>query len=115
MGTLYYGPARLPVTIDDRTLVHLRAIIMRKFTCNEGLGVSWLPEAVDGGGQNMVWLAPSIALEFRFDDARLPRLNAEWIDLMTLRASSPSGLRIVPEPPELEHGARNVAYTLTAI
>ena len=57
---------------------------------------------VDGSGRRSFWIHPSVPLQFHFFGSRNPRINRGWIEELMQAASGPSGLTIVPEPPE-EH------------
>jgi len=95
MGYLHYGGG-YRFEFDDRLLAHLRTVILNKFTLQESLTLTW----VDFGEQRSIWLHPTFPLQFEFDRETTPDLNPEWIERLSLLASSPSGLRIVEEHPE---------------
>lgn len=97
MGSLIYGATGTKIDIDDRTLAHLKVVILTKLRRGEGLAFSWEKEAAQGSGRGTVWLHPSVALEFRFDGTRQPSLNKVWLEELMGSANSGGGLHILPE------------------
>lgn len=93
MGYLHYGESR-SFSFDDRTLTHLRTVILGKFNLRESLVFTWLED----GLQRTIWLHPTIALHFEFEEPATPELNHAWVDQLLSLANSPSGLRLVEEP-----------------
>lgn len=93
MGTLYYGDTE-PIPFDDRTLAHLRAVILNKLDLTESMVFTW----AGGGKRHSLWLHPAVALRFDFDSEEPPELNVAWIEALRSLANSPGGLRLVPEP-----------------
>ena len=100
MGTLYYGNARTPIEIEDRALAHLKFVILSKLRRNEGFGFSWSKGVDVGSGRSTVWIAPSIPLQFDFDEPARPSLNRAWLELLTQQAATSGGLTVVDEPAE---------------
>lgn len=97
MGTLTYD-SKLVVTLDDRVLAHLQAVIWSKLRRGEQFAFTWTDPMRSGLGRTSVWLSPSIPLAFEYFGSRVPRLNPAWIDALTKSANSPAGLTVVPEP-----------------
>lgn len=93
MGLLHCGMG-YTFEFDDRTLTHLRTVILGKFALVESFAFTW----VEGGRQRSVWMHPTMPLMFEFDSATTEELNPRWIEELLARASSPGGLRLVPEP-----------------
>ena len=93
MGNLYYAHQQV-FGFDDRTLAHLRTVILGKFTMQESLVFTWN----DLGQQRSLWLHPSQTLHFEFDSRVTPELNREWVEALTTLANSPAGLRLLDEP-----------------
>ena len=89
MGCLHYGNGHR-FEFDDRLLAHLRTVILGKFVLQESLTFTW----IDFGQQRTIWLHPSLPVQFEFEQKTVPELDPEWIDRLTLMASSPGGLRI---------------------
>lgn len=99
MGCLHYGESHR-FEFDDRLLAHLRTVILGKFVLQESLIFTW----IDFGEQRTIWLHPTLPLQFEFQQKTTPEINPEWIERLTLLASSPGGLRLVGEHAE-EHPA----------
>jgi hypothetical protein len=97
MGCLIYGPTGTRVDIDDRTLAHLKVVILTKLRRGEGLAFSWNRGPEQGGGRDTMWLAPSIGVEFQFVGGRPASLNKVWLDELMASANSSGGLHILPE------------------
>lgn len=99
MGTFIYdgGPK---ADLDDRALAHIQFVISAKLRRGEPFGFSWREDMSIGGGRTMVWIHPGSALVFKYSGSRLPSINREWIEALSLVASSPGGLYLVPEPAE---------------
>ena len=95
MGCLHYGE-RYRFEFDDRLLAHLRTVILGKFVLQESFAFTWL----DYGQQRTVWLHPTMLLQFEFEKKTAPDVNPEWVERLTLLASSPGGLRLVDEKPD---------------
>lgn len=98
MGRFIYDTAANAVDIDDRTLAHLRIVVMNKLRRSEPFMFDI--EVGDGSGRRSFWIHPSVALQFHFFGSRQPRINRLWIEEMMHAASGPSGLTIPPEPGE---------------
>lgn len=93
MGSLHYGGLET-FEFDDRTLTHLRTVILGKLNLQESLVFTWQAE----GKQHSIWLHPSVPIHFEFDEAETPELNPAWIEQLLSLANSPSGLRCTEEP-----------------
>lgn len=94
MGYLHYGESHA-FAFDDRTLTHLRTVILGKLNLQESLVLTWLDE----GRQRSVWLHPTIPLQFEFEQDVTPELNPEWVEQLRSLANSLAGLRLVEEAP----------------
>lgn len=97
MGLFLYGVTG-SVEIDDRTLAHLRLVIMHKLRRSEPFMLD--VDAVDGGGHLSFWIHPAVSMQFRFFGKRHPHINRAWVDDLVLEASRPQPLTVTPEPPE---------------
>ena len=98
MGRFIYDTMANSVDIDDRTLAHLRIVVMNKLRRSEAFMFD--VEVGDGSGRRSFWIHPSVPLQFHFFGSRSPRINRLWIEELMQSASGPSGLQIVPEPEE---------------
>ena len=98
MGRFIYDTMANSVDIDDRTLAHLRIVVMNKLRRSEAFMFD--VEIGDGSGRRSFWIHPSVPLQFHFFGSRSPRINRLWIEELMQSASGPSGLQIVPEPEE---------------
>ena len=96
MGRLVYGNSELTVEIEDRALAHLQIVIVAKLRRNEGFLFTWTNEP--GDGRHGIWLHQAIPLHFDFDSADYAQINRQWLESLTVSASSAGGLRIVEEP-----------------
>ena len=99
-GALLYGSPPHEILMDERLLAHLKIVIVAKLRRNEPFLLSWEQSANEGSGRASVWMHPSIPLQFVFAENRPPRLNQNWLELMSQATMSGEGLRIMPEPPE---------------
>ena len=96
MGRFIYDTAANSVDIDDRTLAHLRIVVMNKLRRSESFMFD--VEIGDGSGRRSFWMHPGVPIQFHFFGSRQPRINRMWIEELMQAASSPNGLTIVPEP-----------------
>jgi hypothetical protein len=98
MGTLVYDTKSAVIPVEDRTLAHLRIVVLAKFRRHESFAFNWTSAQGSGGGRGTIWLAPGIAVYFHFEGSKEPVINREWIDLLMRSANSTAGLSILPEP-----------------
>lgn len=98
MGRFIYDTIGNAVDIDDRTLAHLRIVVMNKLRRAEPFMFD--VEIGDGSGRRSFWIHPSVPLQFHFFGSRQPRINRAWVEDLMQAASGPAGLTIIPEPPE---------------
>ena len=97
MGKLIYGDRE--IEIEDRTLAHLKIVMLTKLRRNESFAFNHAHDVNSGSGRSTVWVHPSIPLEFTFYGNRSPALNREWVEALLMSANSPEGLRVLPEHP----------------
>ncbi|WP_165065292.1 DUF7882 family protein [Marisediminicola senii] len=102
MGRFIYGNPAVAVEFDDRVLAHLKVVILSKVRRGESFSFSWEYSAASGSGHSTIWVHPTIPLQFDFAGSKEPRLNRAWIENLVRMSNTPSGLRVVPEPPETE-------------
>ena len=98
MGRFIYDTTGNSVDIEDRTLAHLRIVIMNKLRRAEPFMFD--VDMKDGSGRRSFWMSPSVPIQFHFFGSRTPRINREWVEELMLIASGPHGLSLVPEPAE---------------
>ncbi|GAB2522773.1 hypothetical protein [Paramicrobacterium agarici] len=96
MGYLQYGSAS-EYEFDDRTLAHLKVVVVSRLRRQESFLLSWATEPSAGSGRTSIWIAPTIPLQFRFSGSRPPALNKTWIDVMSRLSHSSRGLVVVSE------------------
>lgn len=97
MGKLTYD-STLTVDFDDRILAHIQLVIGAKLRRGESFYFSWRDDPLTGGGRSTVWLHPSISLAYKYFGSKVPTLNRDWIEALSLSANSASGLQLVSEP-----------------
>lgn len=98
MGRFIYDTLGNAVDIDDRTLAHLRIVVMNKLRRSESFMFD--VEVGDGSGRRSFWMHPSVPLQFQFFGSRNPNINRLWIEELMLAAGGPNGLTLAPEPTE---------------
>lgn len=94
MGDLFYGSARTRVRLDDRTLLHLRAVITTKLRRGEAFLVSWRDSQDIGDGRSSVWIHPYLDLHFKFDGSRAATIDRDLLERMLVGAGSTGGLEL---------------------
>jgi hypothetical protein len=99
MGTLYYGAARTPITVDDRLLAHLKVVATSKLRRNESFLVSWDEPPENGSGRGSVFIHPTCDLIYRFDGSRNAELDQEQLETMAPESMSNRGLVIQASMP----------------
>ena len=97
MGLFIYDRTANGVEIDDRTLAHLRIVVMNKLRRSEPFMLDLAMH--DGSGHRSYWIHQGVPVQFRFFTSRPIALNRFWIEALMDGASGPNGLAIVPEPP----------------
>ena len=96
MGKLLYG-AGTEINFDDRVLAHLQLVIGLKLRRREGFFFSWRDEQSTGDGRSVIWIDPAIPLIFRYNGGRMPQINREWLETLTLSSNSAHGLQLTEE------------------
>jgi len=102
MGKLIYGNGRRTIEIEDRTLCHLKPIIIAKLRRGESFILNYNHGLNNGSGRTSLWLHPTIPLEFVFYGNRSAEINRKWVEILKYSADSPEGLQMVPEPERTE-------------
>lgn len=103
MGTLRYG-RRQQYEFDDRTLEHLRAVIVARLRRKESFFFSWQRRGGGHADDVCLWITPTIPIAFEFDSAERVRLSRAWVQMLLRSSYSEQGLVLAPEP--LVGGAR---------
>ncbi|GAA3646200.1 hypothetical protein [Microbacterium marinilacus] len=85
MGSFYYDGKETPITVDDRALSHLKAVMLTKLRRNESFAVSWADEK--GHGRNTIWVNPAVPLRFIFDEPERPELDPSWLTKLAEEAA----------------------------
>ncbi len=106
MGTLYYGGSATPIHIEDRALAHLKVVIAMKLRRGESFTVSWRHPEDQPRGRSTIWVHPTIALRFVFDDPDQPELNRNWLEKLANSANTSGGIQLVDE--DIETGAADI-------
>ena len=104
MGLFRYGAAPA-ISIEDRLLKHLQAVIVAKLRRRENFAFNWDQEPGVGedvlhenGTHGSVWISESSSLYFQYDGQPSGALNRAWLEDLMQAANTNSGLRAVPEP-----------------
>ena len=101
MGTFVYDKPANAFEVDDRTLVHLRIVVMNKLRRSEPFMFELTMR--DGSGHRSFWIHQGVPMQFRIFNAAQVRINRLWIETLMDAASGPNGLFVVPEPEEHEN------------
>ncbi|HEV7812628.1 MAG TPA: hypothetical protein VGO99_06655 [Leifsonia sp.] len=102
MGKLIYGSLGTHIELDDRTLAHLKFVIIMKLRRDEKFTLSWQHGQEGGGGRTSIWIHPTIPLQFEFNGGKPPQLNKTWIEELMTSANSTGGLQVLAEPAHTE-------------
>lgn len=100
MGSFIYDNTANAFEIDDRTLAHLRIVVMNKLRRAEPFMFELAMN--DGSGHRSFWIHQGVPLQFRIFTATHVRINRMWVEALMEAASGPNGLTLLPEPDELE-------------
>jgi hypothetical protein len=107
MGFLHYGQSDFSINIEDRTLAHVKVVILTLLRDGHSVAFTFAHPMSDGSGRETIWITPTSELRFQFLGSRPPHLNRAWIADMLRAASGQSGLHVTEEPrdetPELVH------------
>ncbi|MGK9149343.1 hypothetical protein KXS11_17035 [Plantibacter flavus] len=96
MGSILYGSAQEPITLDDETLAYVKTIAVMKLRRNESFLLSWQPA---GSGRASVWLHPAISLQFRFEHPELPQLDRDRLERLMQQTNQTGDLHVPSEEP----------------
>ncbi len=104
MGVFRYGVAPA-ITIEDRVLKHLQAVMVAKLRRRESFAFNWDQEP--GVGEDLlhedathgsIWISDSSSLYFQYDGPSSGTLNRAWLEDLMQAANTNAGLRALPEP-----------------
>jgi hypothetical protein len=98
MGTLIYSNSAYSVEFDDRTLFHLQLVIGPKLRRQESFYFTWGHANESGRKRTTLWIERSISLIFEYDDDSKHEISRDWLELLTVSASSTQGLQLISEP-----------------
>jgi hypothetical protein len=101
VGTFVYDKPANAFEVDDRTLAHLRIVVMNKLRRSEPFMLELTMR--DGSGHRSFWIHQGVPMQFRIFTAAHVRINRLWIETLMDAASGPNGLFVVPEPEEHEN------------
>ncbi|PRB17234.1 hypothetical protein [Microbacterium sp. MYb62] len=90
MGRLRYDGTSDPILIEDVTLAHLKIVIATKLRRQESFMMTWRPVNSGEDQRATVWIHPAIPLQFGFDSAENPPVDARVIAEM-MQALNASG------------------------
>lgn len=99
MGKMLYGSPSMEVDFDDRALMHLQIVMTAKLRRGESFVFTWRDSTEQGEGRSSIWMHSNIPLLFRYFGSRVPVINREWIEALSLSANSAGGLHFSEEPP----------------
>ena len=99
MGKLLYGLPSVEIELTDRELAHVKVVIVTKLRRSEmfTFSVDGLDEA-NPGGRRILWVHPSIPIQFEFDGSGEDKLNRAWLEDLMAAANGGGSLRLSPEP-----------------
>jgi len=95
MGILYY--ADQAISIDDRTLAHLKVAAVTKLRRGESFTLSWTHSPTEVAGRTTIWMHPSIPLRFEFEEPETPALSRDWIENILRSSNSTGGIQLTAE------------------
>jgi hypothetical protein len=96
VGRLAYPGPLYGVEIDDRTLAHVRVVIMTKLRRSEPF--MFPVSSPHGTGTISYWLSAHIPIQFEFRAPHRGPLNRACLDALARSANSIDGMYVVPEP-----------------
>ncbi|MET1053562.1 MAG: hypothetical protein ABWX65_13080 [Mycetocola sp.] len=97
MGKLLYGIPAVDIEMTDRELAHLKVVIITKLRRSEMFTLA-IDGRVEGTGRRILWIHPSIPLQFQFDELGEDKLNRVWLEELMASANSGGSLRLGDEP-----------------
>ena len=98
MGHLYYGNESYQIELADRPLAHLKVAMLSLLRSGQSIAFSFTHPANRGSGRETLWITPATNVRFRFEGARPPALNEQWVRAIMASANTATGMHLVPEP-----------------
>ncbi|PPL19921.1 DUF7882 family protein [Microterricola pindariensis] len=98
MGAIIYGGGERRVELDDRTLAHVKSVVVTKLRRQESFTLSCIEGLGDDSHRSSLWIHPSIPLEFEFTDPDRPELNRAWLNALMVSTNGSGDLWVDPEP-----------------
>jgi hypothetical protein len=95
-------PAQGEEPVDDRALAHLQMVVANKLRRGEPFFFTWKDDPSIGHGRTAVWVHPACNMVFTYHGGRRPPLNRIWIEALSQLANTPAGLRLIPEPSQVD-------------
>ncbi|GHD40006.1 ATP-dependent DNA ligase [Mycetocola manganoxydans] len=99
MAKLLYGIPAVEIDTTDRELAHLKVVIVTKLRRGEVFTLAVNGRINDAGpGRRILWVHPSIPIQFQFDGTAEEKLNREWLEELMAAVNAGGNLQITPEP-----------------
>jgi hypothetical protein len=106
VGHLVYAGQSSRISVEDRTLMHLKIVIVDALRHRKSFPFSWTTPAAEGSGRSTIWIHPSTRLQFHFTTNSRSPVNAAWLRELAQTVDTPAGLSLVAEPlPDDAHHA----------
>ncbi len=103
MGCIIYGSGiERRLDVDDRTLAHVKAVVVMKLRRNESFLLSWQWQSQQGRRISL-WMHPAIPLQFELDTLEPIELNRAWLEELMVSTNSRGDLDIGMEPQIEDH------------
>lgn len=95
MGKLVYGAIQRQISIDDRTLVHLEAVLLSRLRRGSPFSLRWVETITgDGDGRRTIWIHPSSDLYFEYEGVDVGPLDRDLLEKLARSADSNSGINL---------------------
>jgi hypothetical protein len=104
VGKLIYGPQERVIDMDDRTLAHVKMVVVSKLRRDESFLMTWVVPLEQGSGRDSVWFSHAIPLQFHFDGNRPPAINRAWLDVL-MESANRGELHVTAEPDRASSGS----------
>jgi hypothetical protein len=95
VGVLHYDGSRF--VFDDRVLAHLQIVMTVKLRRSESFFLNWTEGPERGSGRHAIWIDAAVPIHIEYSGNRLPAINREWVETLTLSANSSHGLFLTKE------------------